>query len=320
MWNARARRFEAEAIAARETHDPVGGHDDVENTARQSGEEKHRAPAAVFEYVQKKCRKDFMLAYHASYAAPLALMGWMNSSSFRNMWQDSNFESRPAAVVTALDNDLDGMRAYFCGRAWFPVRLPIFLMGMILGDMRIRLARRGVDHTIERFWIRYTDYFSCGITIWLICCIVCSGLVADSKNIRIFNEFFLTAPCAFWLYGLTIASKSVTVRALRNPVLQNIGTWSFAMYLLQFPLFTSWAAFEYDTMRVFPACDRSSPDVKVWADCFHNFESDNVPPNVVVIAFLFFLVLVSFIAHNVVEKPANKYIQRLLSRRQPPSI
>ena len=56
----------------------------------------------------------------------------MNSPTFRNMWRDENFESRAHVVVTALDNDLDGMRAYFCGRAWFPVRIPLFFMGMLL--------------------------------------------------------------------------------------------------------------------------------------------------------------------------------------------
>ena len=97
--------------------------------------------------------------------------------------------------------------------------------------------------------------------------------------------------------------------------MRTIGTWSFAMYLLQFPLYTSWAALEYDTMRVFPACDRESPEVKVWADRFHNFDSDSVPPNVVVITFLFFLTLVSFVAHHAVEKPGTKLMNRLASRR-----
>lgn len=269
----------------------------------------------LFEAVQKKCRTYMWYAYHASYMAPLGLMGLMNSPTFRNMWRDENFESRAHVVVTALDNDLDGMRAYFCGRAWFPVRIPLFFMGMLLGAMRVRLAKHGVNQQTERKWAKFTDYFSLSFASWLIACVVASGIVQDSKNIRIFNEFFLTAPCAFWLYGLTVASKSYTVRALRNPVMRTIGTWSFAMYLLQFPLYTSWAALEYDTMRVFPACDRESPEVKVWADCFHNFDSDSLPPNVVVIAFLFFLTLVSFVAHHAVEKPGTKLMNRLASRR-----
>ena len=268
----------------------------------------------AFEKVQNGCRRYLWYAYHASYAAPLALMGWMNSPSFRNMWKDADFESRRHVVVTALDNDLDGMRAYFCGRAWFPVRIPIFVMGMLLGAMRVRLARRHVNDKIKRFWTKFTDAFSVIFSIWLICCVVASGLVADSKNIRIFNEFFLTAPCAFWLYGLTVSQDSRTVRTLKTPVLQLLGNWSFSMYLLQFPFYTTWAALEYDTMKVFPACDRSSPNVKVWADCFHNFESDYVLPNVVVILFLFVLIVLSFVCHHAIEKPGNRLMMRFLSR------
>ena len=274
----------------------------------------------IFNVVQSSCRKYIWYAYHASYLAPLGLMGAMNSPAFRNMWRDVDMESRARVVVTALDNDLDGMRAYFCGRAWFPVRLPIFFMGMLLGAMRLRLARHGVKPHVERFWAKFTDYFSVAFSLWLIACIVSSGLVADSKNIRIFNEFFLTAPCAFWLYGLTVTRKSRTVKILRNGVMQAIGNWSFAMYLLQFPLFTSWAALEYDTMRVFPACDRSSPNVKVWADCFHNFESSSQHPNVVVIGFLFFLTITSFVAHHAIEKPGNKFIAKLFGARRRPAV
>ena len=279
------------------------------DTESQSDEEK-------FQTVQKSYRKYIWFAYHASYAAPLSLIGALNSSTFRNIWRDDDFEGRAHAVVTALDNDLDGMRAYFCGRAWFPVRIPLFFMGMLLGSMRLRLARHGVKPDVERFWTKYTDYGSCIMSCWLVTCIVCSRVVSDSKNIRIFNEFFLTAPVAFWLYGVTIARNSYTVHALRHPVLQAIGTWSFAMYLLQFPLFTSWAAFEYDTMRVFPECDRTAPNVRVWADCFHNFSSDTQLPNVVVIVFLFFLVILAFVCHHVIEKPGSKLMTRLLVRRR----
>jgi len=295
MWS---KRFEENAAKVSPT--------DAES---QSDEDK-------FGAVQKSYRKYIWYAYHASYAAPLTLIGALNSPTFRNIWRDEHFEARAHAVVTALDNDLDGMRAYFCGRAWFPVRIPLFFMGMLLGAMRLRLARYGVKTDVERFWTRFTDFGSLFLGTWLITCIVCSGIVSDSKNIRIFNEFFLTAPVAFWLYGVTIARNSYTVRALRHPVPQALGTWSFAMYLLQFPLFTSWAAFEYDTMHVFPECDRTSPNVHVWADCFHNFSSETQLPNVVVIAFIFFLVLVAFLCHHVIEKPANKLMARLLFSRR----
>ena len=297
--NALVRKFEEKAAI----DFPIA--DDLEN--------KSSTESSRFDSVQKSCRKYLMYAYHASYMAPLGVMGAVNSPAFRNVWRDANFESRAHVVVTALDGDMDGMRAYFCGRAWFPVRIPLFFMGMLVGAMRLRLARRGVTPQTERFWAKFTDYFSLGFASWLIGSVITSGLVADSKNVRIFNEFFLTAPCAFWLYGLTVTRKSYTVQVLRNPVAQAIGTWSYAMYLLHLPLYTSWAALEYDTMRVFPACDRTSPSIKVWADCFRNFDEKQNLPNVVVLVFLFFLVLLSFVAHHTIEKPGSRYMSRLLA-------
>ena len=86
-------------------------------------------------------------------------MGLMNSPTFRNMWRDENFESRAHVVVTALDNDLDGMRAYFCGRAWFPVRIPLFFMGMLLAPCACA-GKHGINQQTERKWAKFTDYFS----------------------------------------------------------------------------------------------------------------------------------------------------------------
>ena len=66
-------------------------------------------------------------------------MGFMNSTYFRNIWKDKDFNGRAETLVTALDTDLDGVRAYFCARAWFPVRLPIFFLRMLLGAARMRV-------------------------------------------------------------------------------------------------------------------------------------------------------------------------------------
>jgi hypothetical protein len=84
-------------------------------------------------------KKYILRFYHLSSFLPLTLMGIMNSTYFRNIWKDKDFNGRASTLATALDTDLDGVRAYFCARAWFPVRLPLFFMGMLLGAARMRV-------------------------------------------------------------------------------------------------------------------------------------------------------------------------------------
>ena len=110
-------------------------------------------------------------------------MGFMNSTYFRNIWKDKDFNGRAETLVTALDTDLDGVRAYFCARAWFPVRLPIFFLGMLLGAARMRVddalkmeeqqkmgeASQG-DTSISSYrkkWALRTDILSVFLIIWI---------------------------------------------------------------------------------------------------------------------------------------------------------
>jgi hypothetical protein len=136
-------------------------------------------------------------------------MGIMNSTYFRNIWKDKDFNGRASTLVTALDTDLDGVRAYFCARAWFPVRLPLFFMGMLLGAARMRVddalkveqqeeeagEANQADSSTSSYrgkWAFRTDVLSLFLTIWIITSMLFSGIHTDSKNIRIFNEFILT--------------------------------------------------------------------------------------------------------------------------------
>jgi hypothetical protein len=38
---------------------------------------------------------------------------------------------------------MDGVRAYFCARAWTPFRLPVFMLGMVMAGKRLRAQRTG---------------------------------------------------------------------------------------------------------------------------------------------------------------------------------
>jgi peptidoglycan/LPS O-acetylase OafA/YrhL len=276
-------------------------------------------------------RKYILRFYHLSSFLPLTMMGIMNSTYFRNIWKDKDFDGRASTLVTALDTDLDGVRAYFCARAWFPVRLPLFFMGMLLGAARMRVddALRVEDRREEpeeampadeskspyrKKWASRTDALSLLLTVWIITSMIFSGIYADSKNIRIFNEFILTLPVAAWLFGLTACTESYSYRFLTKKIPQRIGQWSFAIYLLQFPFYSYWTAMEIHSMNLFPPCDRTAEHIRTWSDCFRNYEGSDTPryPDVIVIAFVVMLVGLSAIVHEYVEKPTTNWVQTLV--------
>ena len=273
-------------------------------------------------------KKYILRFYHLSSFLPLTLMGFMNSTYFRNIWKDKDFNGRAETLVTALDTDLDGVRAYFCARAWFPVRLPIFFLGMLLGAARMRVddalkmeeqqkmgeASQG-DTSISSYrkkWALRTNILSVFLIIWITTTVVFSGIYADSKNLRIFNEFILTLPVAAWLFGLTACTESYTYRFLTLKTPQRIGQWSFAMYLLQFPFFNYWTAMEIHSMDIFPPCDREAEHIQRWSDCFRNYEGDSKYPDIIVVAFVIMLIGLSGIVHKYVEKPTTTWMQKLV--------
>ena len=276
-------------------------------------------------------KKYILRFYHLSSFLPLTLMGIMNSTYFRNIWKDKDFNGRASTLVTALDTDLDGVRAYFCARARFPVRLPLFFMGMLLGAARMRVddalkveqeeeeagEANQADSSTSSYrgkWAFRTDVLSLFLTIWIITSMIFSGIHTDSKNIRIFNEFILTLPVAAWLFGLTACTESYSYRLLNLKIPQRIGQWSFAIYLLQFPFYSYWTAMEIHSMNLFPPCDRQAEHIRTWSDCFRNYEGGDDPryPDVIVIAFVIMLVGLSAIVHEYVEKPTTKWVQNLV--------
>jgi peptidoglycan/LPS O-acetylase OafA/YrhL len=288
-------------------------------------------------------KKYILRFYHLSSMLPLTLMGIMNSVYFRNIWKDKDFDGRADTLVTALDTDLDGVRAYFCARAWFPVRLPIFFLGMLLGAARMRLdsALRKPTHSLtdeddgekiinndnrseadiassfkaslyRKKWATRTDILSFLLTIWIITSMVLSGIIPNSKNLRIFNEFVLTLPVSAWVFGLTATDESYSYKFLTLKIPQKIGQWSFAIYLLQFPFFSYWTAVEIKSMNLFPPCDRTAEHIKTWSDCFRNYEGGDKPlyPDVIVIAFVIMLVGIAALVHTYIEKPLTAFVQK----------
>jgi len=207
---------------------------------------------------------------------------------------------RQATRLLALLMWLKFLSGHFVPGQYMQVRSdPTLTLGMFLIGALAGLSRSEApapDAMLQAQWARYTDRFSFALLCWLVLAGVFAAssgaaaqLSAAKLSARITIESLIALPFTYWLEAVTMGgNRSCTARFLNTVVLQRVGDWSYAVYCLQFP---------------------------VWSWCFSLIgHGDSWGPHAFgpgeMLIVMAVLVLVACLSTVFVERPAQRWIQR----------
>ena len=178
-------------------------------------------------------------------------------------------------------------------------KLPLFLLGMMMGSRALLHAAAPARAAHARAWARVTTaltLFLAAYTLGQITSVMVFGAGAGFES-RIVGELALPIVYLLWMYGLTQSPDGLSARTFRLAPFRLLGRISFCVYVLHFPLlhYYAWLRAAAAGRSYWGAARRQEPYDVLGA---------------------FALVLgVSTLAYYGIEEPVRRRLQRLLAPR-----
>mmetsp|Transcript_19445 Transcript_19445/g.43159 ORF Transcript_19445/g.43159 Transcript_19445/m.43159 type:complete len:458 (+) Transcript_19445:88-1461(+) len=202
-------------------------------------------------------------------------------------------------ALTLLTLAAGGDDGYWLARAQPLLRLPTFLMGVYAGAATVARANEAPNPAETRRWAQVTDALSLLIFLVLALAAWVSSLCKECMFVRVVPEFLGSVAFAFWVRGLAEAPGSLSGRLLRWGVLRELGELSFAVYVLQVPV---WA--------LLSAAARGSLAEAMGIVAFYYPEGSaefTLLQPLLMFPFMAILLLVSALACRSVEQPCRRW-------------
>mmetsp|Transcript_12789 Transcript_12789/g.16803 ORF Transcript_12789/g.16803 Transcript_12789/m.16803 type:complete len:454 (-) Transcript_12789:302-1663(-) len=188
---------------------------------------------------------------------------------------------------------------YWVSRTFPLFRLPTFCMGMVAGAACLKEDKSDPDHLQK--WARVTDMLS--VIIFLLI-FLASLSSAYGFSFRLVPEFFGSIIFAYWLRGLAESNNSRTSRFLKWKSFKWLGELSFAMYVLQLPVWTLTLLLAKGSLKT-----SFEPD-----EIFYMFEQGTrnrkIGVPLLMFPFMILLIAVSYLACRFIERPCRLWIAR----------
>lgn len=179
-------------------------------------------------------------------------------------------------------------------------KLPLFIMGMILGSQALTNLSVVTTPDYQQRWGVICDLTTFFIAFYFLLQVVMSWTVNYAGiSARLYAELFIPPVYALWLYSLTQAPKSLSYRVFCWWPFKRLGDYSFAVYCLHWPILTyyCWMRFGSD---YFTDSDLGN-DVRLY--CLE------------VIPVLAIILIISAVVYHNLEQPSRVWLYAMISPR-----
>jgi len=264
---------------------------------------------------------------------PIGLQGFAHPSGtpVGDLWSHllgGNLGDIMDALTGSTAGNLPGVEMGYLASHFSPLaKIPLFLLGMMFGSQALINSAYTKTPSSQRAWNAAADavtVFLAGYTVVQGTAHIYWGANAGFAT-RVIGELTLPLAYSFWLFALSQAPESLSYRVFCWKPFRLLGDWSFAIYCLQWPVFTyfSWAfcastqpGWDFNA-GLAPPLDLNVTDPNAVAD-FYLQEACVLPagelslPQWAVIPVFAIIILISQIAFYGLETPARARLYKLL--------